>query len=253
MSGRVEARDERASADDSLCTHPANLFVTQSARLQLEKKGVILFRDSSANKGGVTSSSLEVLAGMSLSDEQFLSLMTSPPGEESFSDFYLDYTRDIQNLIMANGTSEFQTIWAEHERSGRPYTLISNDLSQSLIKLQNELEESTLFDDEQLRKAGTCRDRRDAREKEGTPSTDGFWPLLRLVMARAIPKTLLNEVGLETIMRRLPPAYCHSVFAAWLASRFTYQYGITSSPVDFHYFLSSLTTTAANGVNGVKN
>ena len=48
----------------------------QPARLALEKKGIVLFRDSSANKGGVTSSSLEVLAGMSLSDAQFLDLMT---------------------------------------------------------------------------------------------------------------------------------------------------------------------------------
>ena len=44
---------------------------------------MILFRDSSANKGGVTSSSLEVLAGMSLSDEEFLELMTSPNDEGS--------------------------------------------------------------------------------------------------------------------------------------------------------------------------
>ena len=48
----------------------------QPARLALEKKGIVLFRDSSANKGGVTSSSLEVLAGMSLSDAQFFDLMT---------------------------------------------------------------------------------------------------------------------------------------------------------------------------------
>lgn len=59
----------------------ANLFVTQNARLQLERHGVVLYRDSSANKGGVTSSSMEVLAGMSLNDEQFLELMCSPPGE----------------------------------------------------------------------------------------------------------------------------------------------------------------------------
>ncbi len=38
----------------------ANLFLTQDARLQLEKAGVILYKDASANKGGVTSSSLEV-------------------------------------------------------------------------------------------------------------------------------------------------------------------------------------------------
>jgi glutamate dehydrogenase len=37
----------------------------------LEKHGIIIFKDSSANKGGVTSSSLEVLAALALSDSEF--------------------------------------------------------------------------------------------------------------------------------------------------------------------------------------
>jgi glutamate dehydrogenase len=39
--------------------------------------GVVLFKDASANKGGVTSSSLEVLVGLGLSDTEYLELMTS--------------------------------------------------------------------------------------------------------------------------------------------------------------------------------
>ena len=46
------------------------MFFTQDARLLLEKAGVVLYKDSSANKGGVTSSSLEVLAALSLTDEE---------------------------------------------------------------------------------------------------------------------------------------------------------------------------------------
>src|SRR5699024_9686470 len=38
----------------------ANLFITQDSKLRLEKAGSILYKDASANKGGVTSSSLEV-------------------------------------------------------------------------------------------------------------------------------------------------------------------------------------------------
>ena len=53
----------------------ANLFFTQEARLRLEKAGAIIFKDASANKGGVTSSSLEVLAALSLTDEEFAELM----------------------------------------------------------------------------------------------------------------------------------------------------------------------------------
>ena len=59
-------------------------------------------------------------------------------------------------------------------------------------------------------------------------------------MSRAIPKVLLDEVGLDTLLTRLPPAYAHSIFASFCASRFIYQYGLDSSPVDFHYFLTSL-------------
>ena len=89
-------RESKLTTISRLFTFSANLFVTQNARLQLERHGVVLYRDSSANKGGVTSSSMEVLAGMSLNDEQFLELMCSPPGEDSFSDFYLEYVKSIQ-------------------------------------------------------------------------------------------------------------------------------------------------------------
>jgi glutamate dehydrogenase len=61
----------------------ANLFFTQQARLFLEKKGVVLFKDASTNKGGVTSSSLEVLAGLSLKDEEYGELMMVKSGKPS--------------------------------------------------------------------------------------------------------------------------------------------------------------------------
>lgn len=50
---------------DGKCVFPfivegANLFISQDAKLRLENAGAILFKDASANKGGVTSSSMEV-------------------------------------------------------------------------------------------------------------------------------------------------------------------------------------------------
>ena len=50
----------------------ANLYITQDARDYLEDRGAILFRDSSANKCGVISSSYEILGGLSLDDDQFM-------------------------------------------------------------------------------------------------------------------------------------------------------------------------------------
>jgi len=46
----------------------ANLFFTQQARSFLDKCKVVMFKDSWANRSGVTSSSLEFLVGLSLAD-----------------------------------------------------------------------------------------------------------------------------------------------------------------------------------------
>ncbi|GAA5886833.1 hypothetical protein JCM6882_005904 [Rhodosporidiobolus microsporus] len=191
----------------------ANLFISPQARLQLEKKGVRLVRDASANKGGVTSSSLEVLAGMSLNDAEFIELMTSPSGDAGLSQFYKDYVRSIQDTIMWNANAEFEVIWEAHEKTGKAYTLLSDDLSRKLVQLQDEMEQSPLYDDEQLR---------------------------RSVMARALPKVLVDKIGLDTLLQRLPTAYAHALFSSYVAAHFIYSYGIDPSPIDFHYFLTSL-------------
>lgn len=50
----------------------ANLYLTPKARRALEKLGVLIIKDSSANKTGVICSSFEVLCGLALTDEQFI-------------------------------------------------------------------------------------------------------------------------------------------------------------------------------------
>ncbi|EIN12308.1 NAD-specific glutamate dehydrogenase [Punctularia strigosozonata HHB-11173 SS5] len=191
----------------------ANLFLTQQARLYLEKRKVILFKDSSANKGGVTSSSLEVLAGLALSTDEYVNLMIFKDGEPSA--FYQSYVKDIQAKIAENAAAEFSCIWKEHARLGgsKPRTLISDELSSRLNELTDELEGSDLFED--------------------APSRRG-------VMRRAIPKTLVDEVGLETLLRRLPEPYQRALFSSWVASHFIYKYGVNGSSVDFFHFARDL-------------
>ena len=130
--------DEEGRCNFKYIVEGANLFCTQQARLALEKKGVILFKDSSANKGGVTSSSLEVLAGLGLQDEEFIDLMTSQH-EEGFSDFYINYVQGIQKVITDNAALEFKCMWEDHQESKRPFTVISDDIGRQLMDLQNEL------------------------------------------------------------------------------------------------------------------
>ncbi len=171
----------------------ANLFLTQQARLFLEKRKVILFKDSTATKGGVTSSSLEVLAGLSLSSEEYLEHMIFKDGKPSA--FYQSYVRDIQQKITENAAAEFACIWREHARlqGAKPRTIISDELSSKLNDLQEELEDSDLFNDE---------------------------PSKRGVMRRAIPKTLVDQVGLDALLGRLPVTYQRALFSSWVASHF---------------------------------
>jgi glutamate dehydrogenase len=196
----------------------ANLFLTQQARLHLEKRKVVVFKDSSANKGGVTSSSLEVLAGLSLSTEEYTDLMIFKNGKPS--PFYQSYVKDIQAKITENAAAEFQCIWKEHSRlqGTKTRTAISDELSQTLNNLQAELESSDLYDD--------------------VPSRNG-------VMRRAIPKTLVDKVGLDTLLKRLPEAYQRALFSSWVASHFIYKYGVNGSSVDFFHFARDLASPTA--------
>jgi glutamate dehydrogenase len=191
----------------------ANLFLTQHARLYLEKRKVVLFKDSSANKGGVTSSSLEVLAGLALSTQEYVDLMIFKDGKPS--GFYKSYVKDIQAKITENAAAEFQCIWREHARlqGAKPRTQISDELSSSLNNLQAELEGSDLFDD--------------------LPSRRG-------VIRKAIPKTLVDQVGLDTLLERLPEPYQRALFSSWVAAHFIYKYGVNGSSVDFFHFARDL-------------
>lgn len=51
-------------------------------------------------------------------------------------------------------------------------------------------------------------------EKGGTDGLSRFF----LVMSRAIPRSLIDQVGLDTILERLPHTYAYSIFSSYVAS-----------------------------------
>ncbi len=50
----------------------ANSFLTPDARIELQRRGVLIMRDASANKCGVISSSYEIIANLLLTEKEFL-------------------------------------------------------------------------------------------------------------------------------------------------------------------------------------
>ncbi|KAJ2803841.1 NAD-dependent glutamate dehydrogenase [Coemansia guatemalensis] len=188
----------------------ANLFFTQDARLRLEKAGVHLFKDASANKGGVTSSSLEVLAALSLTDDAFSRLMCKQE-DGSLPVFYQEYVADVQAAIEANAAREFECLWNESKATGKPKSVLSDELSVAIVELRKSLEDTNLWDNV---------------------------PLRRLIMHEALPARLLREIGLDTILERVPLNYLKAIFGAFLASHFVYEYGTTPSQFAFFEFMS---------------
>jgi glutamate dehydrogenase len=189
----------------------ANLFLTQEARLELEAKGVVIFKDASANKGGVTSSSLEVLAALALSDDQYDAWM-SVPGEKE-PEFRRRYIEAIWKVIQDNAALEFERIWQERERAGQPRAVVSDVLSSKINQVSDAIRDSDLWDDERLR---------------------------RTVITLACPSVLVERVGLPQVLGRVPENYLRAVLASYLGSRFVYRYGLTANEVDFFHLVRSL-------------
>lgn len=187
----------------------ANLFFTQEARLQLEKKGCVLFKDASANKGGVTSSSLEVLAALALTDEEFEQHMmvtddASPPP------FYEEYVRDVISIIEKHAHDEFERLWSEHERTGRPRCVLTDELSTKINELNHSIVQSSLWNDETLRSK---------------------------VIGEAVPSSLIRLIGLEQLLSRVPSSYLKAIFGAHLACSFVYSKGMNAGAFGFFEFM----------------
>ncbi|EGC37734.1 NAD+ dependent glutamate dehydrogenase [Dictyostelium purpureum] len=190
----------------------ANLFFTQKARLMLEEKGAVIFKDASANKGGVTSSSLEVLAALALSDEEFDQHMCVK--DNVVPEFYEAYIKDVHYAIENNARLEFECIWAEHEISKTSRCILTDLISNKINSLNDSIQTSPLWDNIELR---------------------------RKIVSAACPKVLLNLLGVDKIMERVPVPYVKAIFGAYLASRFVYQYGLSSPEFAFYSFISNLT------------
>lgn len=153
----------------------ANLFITQDSKLRLEKAGCILFKDASANKGGVTSSSLEVLASLSFDDQAFVDNMCVRE-DGTVPEFYQSYVKQVQEIIKENATLEFEAIWRENEKSHVLRSVLSDRLSLAITRLDEELQKTQLWDNVELR---------------------------RSVLGDALPRLLLDTIGLDTILQRV--------------------------------------------------
>jgi len=192
----------------------ANLFITQEARLRLEEKGTVLVKDASANKGGVTSSSFEVLSGLALTDEQYKEwMMVEDEGKEKDKKFRMTYIEQIIEKIKHNAHMEFEAMWAENQKYHTPMAILSDVLSNKINEVTDSLRESSLYEDEHI------------------------W---KYAIKNHVPAILVEKIGLETILKRVPMNYLRAILGTHLASTFIYKYGLHANEVDFFKYIDSI-------------
>jgi glutamate dehydrogenase len=186
----------------------ANLFLTQQARLALEAKGVIIFKDASANKGGVTSSSLEVLAALGLTDEEYEKHLCVREGKTP--KFRIQYVDDVLHTIRNNARMEFEVLWNENRKSRVPLSVLTDQLSDRINAVADSIHDSDLWKDSMRLKA---------------------------VLRHHCPPSLVKLVGIDAVLDRVPQNYLQAIVSSWLASHFIYECGLQADEIDFHSFL----------------
>eukprot|EP00796_Vickermania_ingenoplastis_P001323 gene1323-769_t len=174
--------------------------------------------DATANKGGVTSSSLEVLAGLALSDEEHAKHMCVPPGKEQPA-FYKKYVQEIVQRVLQNARNEFDAVWSNWERDTKQSRLLVADaISNRIVDVRAHILDSDLFGDKRL---------------------------VKYILREYVPKTLLEVVPIEKVLERVPVNYQHAICAMWLASHYVYSTPIGSNEFDFFRYMDRVARTAA--------
>ncbi|MBM4086633.1 MAG: NADP-specific glutamate dehydrogenase GdhA, partial [Planctomycetes bacterium] len=151
----------------------ANVFFDDTAREVIARETPILqLRDSSANKGGVTSSSIaEVLAAFLLGDGYEAALVNNPKTKTRL-------IREVFDLIAQNATAETRMLLALHQTTQTPLYKLSVQTSEQLFALQARLYE----------RLDLLLKRRD---------------LVSAVLEAYIPSVLLDRLGMPKVLRIL--------------------------------------------------
>jgi len=165
----------------------ANSFIAPEARTQMQRRGVVIIRDASANKCGVISSSYEIIANLLLSEEEFLEHKER-------------YVGDVLEILEQRARDEALLIFRRHREGAGSftYTDISDAISQEINRHYARL--FSFF--------------------QRNPELCGE-PLYRRAILSHLPRMLREEPYRDRI-DQLPPKCLYAILAAEIASSLVY-------------------------------
>lgn len=121
-----EFLDDRGAPTAKVIVEGANLYLTDRAREALQQLGVLIIKDSSANKGGVIASSFEVLLGLVLSEEEFVK-------EKEL------LVAEVLEIIRNFSQKEARLLIQTHQKDQRFLTEISEEISSRINQFTDQL------------------------------------------------------------------------------------------------------------------
>ncbi|MBV5339558.1 MAG: NAD-glutamate dehydrogenase [Deltaproteobacteria bacterium] len=166
----------------------ANSFITPEARVLLQKRGVIIMRDASANKCGVISSSYEIIANLLFTESEFMLHKQQ-------------YVGDVLAILEKRAGDEARLILKRlRDHPGLLCTEISDAIS-------NEINDhyARLF-----------------RFFQGRPELS-LQTLFRRVILAHLPRMIRDEPHLRRRIATLPQKYRSAILAAELGSSMVYR------------------------------
>lgn len=179
---------EDGSPSSSLIVEGANLFITDDARRKLyEEGGVVIVKDSSANKCGVITSSYEICAAMLLSEDEFYE------NKQQIVHEVIDKLRKLARM-------EAELLFKEFNNFEGSLPEVSKKISNSINSATDALIVALMKLPEEER--------------------DELLPLFQ----EHLPNTL-SELAFEKVKAVVPEQYIINAIASHLASKIVYKEG----------------------------
>jgi len=174
-----------------LIVEAANIFIEQEARVKLTDSGVLIVKDSSANKCGVICSAMEIMANLLLTEDEFL-------------EFREEYVTDVLNHLRHLAKMEADVMFQEYKK-----TLGEGDWGNSLPgiaeRISRVMNMSSDYISEQLPKVVEMKEITDL-------AANALLPSLR--------RRAKNQI------HRLPEGYIINMVAKYLSSQMVYHEGL---------------------------
>jgi glutamate dehydrogenase len=167
----------------------ANSFITPEARIELQKRGIVLMRDASANKCGVISSSYEIIANLLLSEKEFLDQKDA-------------YVADVIKILNKRAEDEARLIFRRYREAGgsQLYTEISTAISTEI-----NAHYARLFSFFQQNPHLCAK------------------PLYRKAILAHLPRLLASEPRYRARIKGLPAKYQYAILSSEIASSMVYR------------------------------